>query len=59
MCLPTVFSTRPASAGKFVILHRLLPATVIADFMRFDDQGLLAEHWDVVQRLPEPGYDPM
>ena len=47
------------AAGNFVILHKLLPATVIADFMRFDDQGLMAEHWDVVQPLPEPGYDPM
>lgn len=47
------------SCGDFVILHKLLPNTVIADFMRFNAQGLMAEHWDVVQPLPEPDYDPM
>jgi predicted SnoaL-like aldol condensation-catalyzing enzyme len=47
------------ACGDFVILHKLLPATVIADFMRFDADGRMAEHWDVVQPLPEPGYDPM
>ena len=47
------------ASGDFVILHKLLPQVVIADFMRFDEQGLMAEHWDVVQPLPEPGYDPM
>ena len=46
-------------AGDFVILHKLLPAVVIADFFRFDADGLLAEHWDVVQPLPEQGYDPL
>lgn len=46
-------------AGDFVILHKLLRHVVIADFFRFDADGLLAEHWDVVQPLPEPGYDPM
>jgi hypothetical protein len=40
-------------------LHKLLPAVVIADFMRFNQNGLMAEHWDVVQPLPEPNYDPM
>jgi predicted SnoaL-like aldol condensation-catalyzing enzyme len=47
------------ACGDFVILHKLLPHTVIADFMRFNAQGLMAEHWDVVQPLPEPDYDPM
>lgn len=47
------------AVGDFVILHKLLPATVIADFMRFDAHGMMAEHWDVVQPLPEPDYDPM
>jgi len=46
-------------AGRFVILHKLLRHVVIADFMRFDEAGLMAEHWDVVQPLPEPDYDPM
>jgi predicted SnoaL-like aldol condensation-catalyzing enzyme len=46
-------------AGDFVILHKLLPAVVIADFFRFGADGMLAEHWDVVQPLPEPDYDPM
>ena len=45
--------------GNFVILHKLLPAVVIADFLRFDAAGMLIEHWDVVQPLPEPDYDPM
>ena len=47
------------SDGNFVILHKLLPTVVIVDIMRCDDNHQFAEHWDVVQRLPEPGYDPM
>lgn len=47
------------SAGDFVILHKLLPAVVIADFFRFEAGGMMIEHWDVVQPLPEPDYDPM
>jgi predicted SnoaL-like aldol condensation-catalyzing enzyme len=46
-------------SGDFVILHKLLPAVVIADFFRFDGDGMLAEHWDVVQPLPAADYDPM
>lgn len=45
--------------GNIVILHKLLPTTIIVDILRFDDDGLMAEHWDVVQRLPEEDYDPM
>ena len=45
--------------GDFVILHKLLPSTLIVDIMRFNQNDQLAEHWDVVQRHPEPGYDPM
>jgi predicted SnoaL-like aldol condensation-catalyzing enzyme len=47
------------SDGDFVILHKLLPAVVIVDIMRCHENHQFAEHWDVVQRLPEPGYDPM
>jgi predicted SnoaL-like aldol condensation-catalyzing enzyme len=47
------------SDGDFVILHKLLPAVVIVDIIRFNESHQLAEHWDVVQRLPESGYDPM
>ncbi len=47
------------SDGHFVILHKLLPAVVIVDIMRCNENHQFAEHWDVVQRLPEPGYDPM
>ncbi|WP_118134248.1 nuclear transport factor 2 family protein [Oceanicella sp. SM1341] len=47
------------ACGDFVILHKLLPTTVIVDILRFNAEGKLAEHWDVVQRHPEPGYDPM
>jgi predicted SnoaL-like aldol condensation-catalyzing enzyme len=47
------------ASGDFVILHKLLPAVVIADFLRFDGDGMMAEHWDVVQPLPEPDYDPL
>jgi predicted SnoaL-like aldol condensation-catalyzing enzyme len=46
-------------AGDMVILHKLIETHVIADFVRFNDAGQMAEHWDVVQPLPEPGYDPM
>ena len=45
--------------GDVVILHKLLPNHVVADFIRFNEAGQMAEHWDVVQPLPEPGYDPM
>ena len=37
----------------------LLPAVVIVDILRFDKDHIMVEHWDVVQRLPEPDYDPM
>ena len=47
------------SDGNFVILHKLLAAVVIMDIMRFNKNHQFAEHWDVVQRLPEPDYDPM
>jgi predicted SnoaL-like aldol condensation-catalyzing enzyme len=47
------------SDGDFVILHKLLPAVVIVDIVRFNEDHQLAEHWDVVQRLPETNYDPM
>ena len=47
------------SDGNFVILHKLLAAVVIVDIMRFNENHQFAEHWDVVQRLPEPDYDPM
>ena len=40
-------------------LHKLLPAVGIVDIMRFNKDHMLAEHWDVVQRLPGPDYDPM
>jgi predicted SnoaL-like aldol condensation-catalyzing enzyme len=45
--------------GDFVILHKLLATAVIADFFRMRPDGMIAEHWDVVQPLPTPGYDPM
>lgn len=47
------------SDGNFVILHKLLSTVVIVDILRFTDDHMLIEHWDVVQRLPEPDYDPM
>lgn len=47
------------SQGDFVILFKLLPAFMIVDIVRFNDQDQLAEHWDVVQPLPAPGHDPM
>lgn len=47
------------SCGDFVILHKLLTMVVVADFFRFDADGKMVEHWDVVQPLPEPDYDPM
>lgn len=47
------------AANNFVILHKLLSTVVVADFFRIRPDGMFAEHWDVVQPLPEPGYDPM
>jgi predicted SnoaL-like aldol condensation-catalyzing enzyme len=47
------------ASGDFVILHKLLKQVVIMDIFRIDSAGLLAEHWDVVQALPTPDYDPM
>lgn len=47
------------ACGDFVILHKLLPRAVIADFFRFTPDGMIAEHWDVVQPTPAPDYDPM
>lgn len=47
------------AAGDMVILHKISATHVFADFVRFDALGRMAEHWDVVQAHPEPGYDPM
>lgn len=47
------------SDGDFVILHKLLPAVVIVDIIRFNEKHQFVEHWDVVQRLSDPEYDPM
>jgi len=47
------------ASGNFVILHKLLPRVVIVDIFRVDAAGQLAEHWDVVQTLPAPDFDPM
>jgi len=45
--------------GDFVILFKLLPAFMIVDIVRFNSKDQLAEHWDIVQPLPSPDYDPM
>ncbi len=45
--------------GDFVILYKLLPAFMIVDIVRFNEQDQLAEHWDIVQPLPAAGHDPM
>jgi predicted SnoaL-like aldol condensation-catalyzing enzyme len=47
------------ASGDFVILHKLLALVVIVDIFRINAVGQLAEHWDVVQPLPAPDYDPM
>ena len=47
------------SQGDMVILHKISGTHVFADFVRFNDDGKMAEHRDVVQPHPEPGYDPM
>ena len=47
------------ASGDFVILHKLLELVVIVDIFRIDSSGLLAEHWDVVQTLPTPDYNPL
>ena len=45
--------------GDFVIIFKQLPAFLIVDIVRFNADDQLAEHWDVVQPLPSPDYDPM
>jgi predicted SnoaL-like aldol condensation-catalyzing enzyme len=45
--------------GDFVILYKLLRASMIVDIVRFNEKNQLAEHWDIVQPLPSPDYDPM
>jgi predicted SnoaL-like aldol condensation-catalyzing enzyme len=47
------------AVGDMVILHKLIAQATIADFVRFNSDGQMAEHWDVVQLMPEPDYDPM
>ncbi len=47
------------ACGDMVILHKISATHVFADFVRFNDRGQMAEHWDVVQPHPEPGFDPM
>lgn len=47
------------SQGDMVILHKISGTHVFADFVRFNENGQMAEHWDVVQPHPEQGYDPM
>jgi predicted SnoaL-like aldol condensation-catalyzing enzyme len=47
------------ASGNHVILHKLLRLVVIIDVFRINAAGQLAEHWDVVQPLPAPDYDPM
>jgi predicted SnoaL-like aldol condensation-catalyzing enzyme len=41
----------------FVIVHLRVtvpgePDLAVADFFRLNDAGLIAEHWDIVQRVP-------
>jgi predicted SnoaL-like aldol condensation-catalyzing enzyme len=47
------------ASGDFVVLYKLLKAVVIIDIFRINSAGQLAEHWDVVQPLPAPDYDPV
>lgn len=45
--------------GDFVILYKLLSTVMIVDILRFNERDELSEHWDVVQPLPHPEYDPL
>lgn len=36
--------------GDVVALFKWLPGAWIADFLRFDENDMMVEHWDVVQR---------
>lgn len=47
------------NCGDFVLLHKTFQNIVLVDIIRFNDQDQFQEHWDVVQKLPEYGYDPM
>jgi len=35
-----------------------LPVTGVADVYRIDSRGLLAEHWDAIEALPENTTNP-
>ena len=55
--------------GNMVVFHRtsrmydeddnLAQVRIIADIFRLDEEGKLAEHWDVVQRVFDLDYDAM
>ncbi len=47
------------AAGDFVILHKVTPLVSIVDIVRFNASDKLQEHWDIVQPLPKPDFDPM
>lgn len=44
--------------GDIVILFKWLPHAWICDIMRFDENDMLAEHWDVVQAWPDGSPEP-
>lgn len=44
--------------GDIIVLFKWMPNTWICDIMRFDENDMLAEHWDVVQNWPEGAPDP-
>ncbi len=54
---------RSIAEGNLVALHtrQVWPANheyVTMDFFRFDDQGKICEHWDVIQQIPPTSANP-
>ena len=58
---PNRYEWRPVMMfedGDIVVLIKWLPHAWICDIMRFDENDMLAEHWDVVQTWPEGAPEP-
>jgi predicted SnoaL-like aldol condensation-catalyzing enzyme len=54
---------RAVAEGLLVALHthQIWPGNdqyVTMDFLRFDDRGKIAEHWDSIQQVPQESANP-